>query len=280
MTAIEQVPILDDHSALASPDLAVRASDRRQRGRRTLAHVVHVVWPLLFVLVVWDLWVELKHLPPAVAPHPSKVLSYIWHHPGAFAGDALNTALIVLGGLLLGAVGGVILATLSWFSPLARAAISGPTLVTQCLPIATMVPVLARVFGYDQRTVVIIAALIAFFPVLVFTTGGLRATPAGSDDLFVVFGARRVQRFRHLAVPSAVPRLLVSLRLSVVAAVVGAMLAQWIMGTQGLGYRLVTAQVSFRTSEAWGASFVAILLSVLLYSAMSALCRVASERLT
>jgi NitT/TauT family transport system permease protein len=124
----------------------------------------------------------------------------------------------------------------------------------------------------------IVAALISFFPVLVFTTTGLRSTPAGSDDMFVVFGARRWQRFRHLAVPSAVPRLLVALRLSVVAAVVGAMLAQWIMGTSGLGYRLVVAQVSFRTSEAWGASFVAILLSVALYSAVSALCRVAQSR--
>lgn len=250
------------------PSLAVRA----------LRQVLHVVWPVVLLVAVWWLWVEVSDMPPAVAPTPSSVLEYILKQPGVYATDALATLLIVVGGLLLGTIAGVALATLSWFSHIARATISGPALVTQCLPVATMVPVLARVFGYNQRTVVIIAALIAFFPVMVFTSSGLRSTPPGADDLFRVFGAGRSKRFLYLAVPSAFPRMLVALRLSVVAAVVGAMLAQWIMGTQGLGYRLVIAQVSFRMSEAWGASVVAILLSVVLYTVVSALCRVAQER--
>ncbi|MCU1453688.1 MAG: transporter related protein [Acidimicrobiales bacterium] len=280
MTAIDQATLLDR----ARPASDVIDRDMRSTGvathrlRRVLIHLVHTLWPVAFLLVAWDTWVTVKHLPPAVAPHPGTVLRYVRANPGTFAGDALDTCVIVLGGLLVGAVGGIALATVSWFSSIARAAISGPALVTQCLPVATMVPVLARIFGYNQRTVVIIAALIAFFPVLVFTTAGLRASPPGTDDLFVVLGAGRIQRFRHLAVPSAIPRLLVSLRLSIVAAVVGAMLAQWIMGTSGLGYRLVTAQASFRTAEAWGASLVAIVLSVLLYSAMAALCRLADRR--
>lgn len=279
VTVVEQASISDEATPGTLRPSA--AGDEQARYlRRALAHALHICWPIAFLLVVWALWVDAKHLPPAVAPHPSAVLSFIWHHPGGFASDALNTALIVLGGLLLGSVAGALLASLSWFSSVARAAISGPALVSQCLPVATMVPVLARIFGYNQRTVVIIAAVIAFFPVLVFTTAGLRATPPGADDLFVVLGARRLHRFRFLAVPAAIPRLLVSLRLSVVAAVVGAMLAQWIMGSAGLGYRLVMAQAAFRASEAWAASLVAIVLSVVLYWLVSLLCRVASERLT
>ena len=68
MTAIEDLSVLKeaDTPGLLSP--LPRSKDRPHRLRRALAHVVHVVWPLLFVLVVWELWVELKHLPPAVAP--------------------------------------------------------------------------------------------------------------------------------------------------------------------------------------------------------------------
>jgi len=276
MVVIEQV---EPTEVEARPEPR-RAEPRRgpSLALRALRQVLHVLWPIVLLVGIWWLWVEVSDMPPAVAPTPSAVLDYILKQPGVYATDALATLLIVIGGLLLGSVAGVSLAALSWYSHLARATISGPALITQCLPVATMVPVLARVFGYNQRTVVIIAALIAFFPVMVFTSAGLRSTPAGSDDLFRVLGAGRAKRFRYLAVPSAIPRMLVALRLSVVAAVVGAMLAQWIMGTQGLGYRLVIAQVSFRMSEAWGASVVAILLSVVLYTVVSALCRVAHER--
>jgi NitT/TauT family transport system permease protein len=248
------------------------------RSRRLLAGLVHAVWPIALVLAGWAAWVQLGDLPPAVAPAPADVLTFIVQQPGGFVRDALDTVLVVAGGLALGTVGGALLAALSWFSPLARSVISGPALITQCLPVATISPVLARVFGYNTSTIVIITALIAFFPVLVFTTAGLRQTPPGSDDLFVVFGASRWQRFWRLAAPAAVPRLLVALRLSVVAAVVGAMLAQWIMGTSGLGYRLVVAQAAFRTSEAWAASLVAIVLSVVLYSLVAVLCRRAQRR--
>ncbi|SNQ45422.1 putative ABC-type transporter, integral membrane subunit [Frankia canadensis] len=243
-----------------------------------LGRVVNALWPLALILVAWWAWVRLGHLPPAVAPDPSGVLTFIAHDPGSFALDALRTAGVVLGGLVVGAVAGALLATVSWFSRLARAVISGPALLSQCLPVATISPVLAKVFGYNTTTIVIITALIAFFPVMVFTASGLARTPAGADDLFVVLGARRLDRFFRLAVPSALPRLLVSLRVSIVVAVAGAMLAQWVMGTSGLGYRLIIAQSSFRTSEAWACSVVSIVLSVILYSIVSGLCRLASER--
>ncbi len=258
------------------------ASKPARKGRRVarfaLVQLIHAIWPLAAILVVWWLWVHVKHLPPAVAPDPVDVLRFIGHQPGSFALDAWHTTEVVVGGMLLGVVAGVVLATASWFSASARALISGPALLTQCLPVAVISPILARVFGYNTSTIVIITALIAFFPVMVFTTSGLLQTPAGADDLFIVLGAGRWERFRRLAAPSAVPRMLVSLRLSIVAAVAGAMLAQWIMGTSGLGYRLIVAESSFRTAEAWACSLVSIALSVALYSLVSALCRYAGDR--
>ena len=237
------------------------------------------MWPVGLILLVWTAWVELGDIPPAVAPAPPLVLAYIADHPLSFVEDAAATVLVVAGGLLVGAVAGGLLATASWFSPVARAMINGPALLTQCLPIVTIAPVLASVFGYGTATVLVIAALISFFPVLVFSTAGLQRTPPGSDDLFRVFGASRRQRYIRLAVPSALPSLLVGLRMSTVAAVVGAMLAQWIMGSSGLGYRLALAQASFRTAEAWASSLVAIALSVVLNTVAAALCRVAQNRL-
>lgn len=249
-----------------------------RRARWVVTALVNALWPTVAVVGAWALWVQLGDLPPAVAPHPSAVLHYLAGNAGSFLGDAWSTIEVVVGGLVIGTVVGLLLAALSWFSDILRAIINGPALLTQCLPVATITPVLARVFGYGTSTMIVITALISFFPVLVFSMAGLRRTPAGSDDLFVVFGASVWQRFWRLAAPAAIPRTLVALRVSVVAAVAGTMLAQWIMGTSGLGSRLIVAQSSFRTAEAWASSLVSIALSVLLYAAVSALGRRASER--
>ena len=239
---------------------------------------VHILWPIAFIFAAWTVWIRVEDIPPAVAPAPGAIIDYLSSNATSFVSDAWATVAVVVGGMVLGTVAGALLAGLSWFSPFARSVINGPALLTQCLPIATITPVLARVFGYNTSTIVIITALIAFFPVLVFTGSGLRRTPAGSEDLFVVLGASRWQSFLRLAVPAAVPRTLVALRLSIVGALAGALLAQWIMGTNGLGYRLVIAQSSFRTSEAWSASVVAVALSVVLYALVTALCRLAGDR--
>ena len=267
----------------ASAERSARRSSAGISLRRAvlggLSTLVHMAWPFVLIVVAWHAWVVIGEMPPAVAPRPGAVWEYVSQNPSAFVGDTLNTVKVVGLGLLCGSIAGIALASIGWFSPLAWSIISGPALVTQCLPIAVIVPVVARIFGYNEGTVVIIAGLIAFFPILVFTSAGFRATPAGADDLFVVLGARRLQAFRYLALPSAIPRFLVSLRMSVVSSVVGAMLAQWIMGTSGLGYRLVTAQVSFRGAEAWGAAVVAVVLGVVLYSIANLICRWAERRL-
>jgi ABC-type nitrate/sulfonate/bicarbonate transport system permease component len=258
--------------------LPARGPAAGRRAARAGIGLIHGVWPLAALLAAWELWVRLGDVPPAVAPHPGTVLSFLADNFGSFLGDAGTTVAVVLGGLVVGALAGVLLAALSWWSEVARATINGPALLTQCLPVATITPVLARLFGYGVSTIVLITALISFFPVLVFTATGLRRTPPGADDLFVVLGAGKWQRFRRLALPAAVPRMLVALRLSVVAAVAGTMLAQWVMGTSGLGYRLIIAQTSFRTAEAWASAVVSIILSVLMYAVVSAVCRVAQKR--
>lgn len=252
---------------------------RAGRGlRRVALWALAAFWPVVAVVSAWAAWVHLAGVPPAVAPDPAHVAEYLSANLTSLLGDAWQTTVVVVCGLMLGTASGIVVAGLSWFSDMLRAIINGPVLLTQCLPVATITPVLARVFGYNQLTIVLIAAIIAFFPVLVFTSAGLRATPPGADDLFAVLGAGRWQRFRRLAVPSAIPRLLVALGVSVVAAVAGAMLAQWVMGTSGLGARLVVAQASFRTAEAWACSVIAIVISVVLYAAVSALGRRATER--
>jgi NitT/TauT family transport system permease protein len=127
-------------------------------------------------------------------------------------------------------------------------------------------PVIARVLGNDQRTVVASAALITLFPTLALVAAGLRAEPRGSADVFTVLGAGRLTRLRLLALPAAVPNLLTALRISSANCILAALVAEYLMGTSGLGRDFAIAEGSFRLPAAWAAALVATALSTAAFS--------------
>ncbi len=121
---------------------------------------------------------------------------------------------------------------------------------------------MVRIFGYDARTVLAIVVIIAFFPAFVFTTAGLRALPPGSADLFHVLGAGTFGRLRLLALPAAIPEWAVVFRLAAANAILVAMVAEFLMGTSGLGHLFHAARTDLAMERALGASAIATVISV------------------
>ncbi len=224
-------------------------------------------WPLLLLLVAWQAWVSFGHVASIVAPAPLAVAAELVSHPADFAREGGATLLVALAGLALGALLSLALAVSTWFSPLASGAVSFPALLVQATPLVALMPVLARLLGYDQRTVIAAAALIAFFPSFVLAVSGLRALPPGAGDLFAVLGANRFARLRLLALPAAVPNLLTALRISSANCILAALVAEYLMGTTGLGRLFAVSESSFEIARAWAACLVATVLSVLGYLA-------------
>lgn len=91
---------------------------------------------------------------------------------------------------------------------------------------------------------------------------GMRALPPGTRDVFAVLGAKRLTRLRLLAVPSAVPSLLTALRISSANCILAALVAEYLMGTTGLGRLFATSESRFDTAAAWAACLVATIASV------------------
>jgi len=218
-------------------------------------------WPPLLLLGLWQAWVSLARVPAIVMPQPLAVASELAGHPAFYIQEGATTLGVALAGLIAGAAVSVVLAAGAWFSPYATAALTWPVLLIQATPIVALMPVLARVLGYDQRTVVASAALITVFPTLALVAAGLRALPRGSGDVFAALGADRLTRLRLLALPSAVPNLLVALRISSANCILAALVAEYLMGTSGLGRDFALAEGSFHLAAAWAACLVATALS-------------------
>ena len=235
-------------------------------------------WPFLALLVMWQLWVTLARVPAIVMPAPLGVAAELVRDPGLYLREGGATLFAAALGLLAGTFLAALVAVLAWWSPFVTGALTLPALLVQSTPVVALLPVLSRVMGYDRRTIVAATVLITFFPTLVLIASGLRALPAGSDALFATLGASRLARLRYLALPAAIPNLLTALRISAANCMLATLVAEYLMGTSGLGRLFAVAQSTFDTERAWAACAVATAVSVTAFLASRRLESAGGER--
>jgi NitT/TauT family transport system permease protein len=236
-------------------------ADRAAAARRFAS----LVWPVALLIGAWELWIVAGGVPSIVAPSPLAVARELGAHPLVYAGAAATTTAVAAAGLVIGLALGVGLAILVWLTPFAAGLLTFPALLVQSTPLVALLPVIARLLGYGEPTVVAAAALITFLPTF-FVGAGLRASPPGTDALFSALGASRVTRLRRLALPAAVPSGLTALRVAAANSLLAALVAEYLIGQTGLGRMFADAQTQMLTAQAWGASLVATALSVTAYA--------------
>jgi ABC-type nitrate/sulfonate/bicarbonate transport system permease component len=134
-----------------------------------------------------------------------------------------------------------------------------------------LIPVIARLLGYDSRTELAAIAVMTFFPSYVYCTAGLRQLPAMSRDVFFVLHASRWQDLRLLALPAALPSLAAALRVGATFSILVALLAEYLMQTGGLGALIAVTMQQFHLARALGASALAMALSAALFDVTRAL---------
>lgn len=230
-------------------------------------------WGIAAIVVAWEVSVRAADLNPIVMPKPSSILLDILYHADVYLVGALQTSVFAVAGLFLGMLIGTLLSILAWLSRFLNGLLTPVAIILASVPVVAMIPILARIFGYDIKTVVVIVAIISFFPAFVFTNSGLRSLPAGSDDLFTVLGVGTFRRLFYLALPSAIPEWTVALRLVAANAILSAIVAEFLMGTSGLGHIFAEARASLDMVSALGASAVAAVISIFAFLGASAVER-------
>jgi ABC-type nitrate/sulfonate/bicarbonate transport system permease component len=229
------------------------------------------LWPVALLLLLWQIWVSAAGYSSIVLVPPGAVLSDLVHFPGIYLSPALHTLAFALGGLSVGMALGLLLALAAWLSDLLAGVTTPFALLLSSTPVVCLIPVIARLFGYESRTELVAIALMTFFPSFVYCTAGLRQLPARSGDVLVVLHASRWQTLRLLAVPAALPSLATALRVGATYSVLVALVAEYLMQTGGLGTLFAVTMQQFQLARALGASALAMALSVVLFEATRAI---------
>ncbi len=224
-------------------------------------------WAILLILIGWQIWVMLTNYNSIVIVSPLAVLRDMLSTPLSYAAPALWTLAFALGGLASGLLTGLLLAIAVWRWDLLSMVISPIALLLSSTPVVCLIPLLARIFGYQSGTEFVTVTIMTFFPSFVFATQGLRKLPPMTSEFFSVLAATRTKRLLYLALPAALPSMAVALRVGAAYSILVTMVSEYLMQTGGLGNMFALNSQAFQTERAWGASFAAMALSVALYSA-------------
>ena len=232
---------------------------------------------LLILLALWELAVRQWGLSALVLPAPSAVAMALWNGlaSGYFWPHLLATLQALLLGLAIGSVVGLLigmlLAELVW----AEQVFKPYLVVSQVVPKLALAPLFVLWFGFGMLPTVLITALICFFPLMENTLTGLRQVDAQRLQLFQMLGATRLQTLLRLKLPMGLPAILAGLRVAVVLALVGVVVAEFMGASQGLGAVIIAAQGMMDTTLMFAALVLIAVLGLVLYQ----LCLMLEQRL-
>ena len=226
------------------------------QSQKILGQFLVIVTPFLFILI-WHLIAA--GTTPLILPGPKDVFMRLFSYfvSGRVWPHLFMTTQEILAGFVLGSVLGLGFGTLISESVIARKVIMPYIIVTQALPKFALAPMLVIWFGFGMAPKVIIAALIAFFPLVENTYMGLTTTPGSQLELFRALRASRITTLLKLRVPHAIPAIFSGFRVALMLSLVGAVVAEYVGANQGLGALIIVSQGTLDT-ELMFVSFVVL----------------------
>lgn len=206
---------------------------------------------LIGLMAAWQLTFGVLFTGSSVIATPSQIADTIVRNADTLQYHLLTTVQEAAIGFVVGTTFAFSLAVVSLGPRIVGTNIMRVALVLNSLPLIVLAPVLVIWFGATITPRVIVAALATFFGVLVNTNRGLRSTRRETLELFHVLGAGPLQRLTALRLPSSLPFVLSSLRVAVVASVLGAVIGEWVGANQGLGVMLIFSLYQLDTPMLW-----------------------------
>ena len=242
---------------------------------RSLRVVVPIIVGIVFV-AAWEGLVRYLAVPRFVLPPPSMIVTALVDDFFPLVASAWVTLKVTLSAFIVALVLGVVIAILFAQSRLFEMSLFPYAVVLQVTPIVSIAPLVLIWVGLDhlERALLILATIVAFFPILSNTTLGLKSVDHNLQSLFDLYGATRWQRLKDLQFPSALPHLLGGMRISGGLALIGAVVAEFVAGSgtgTGLAWRIVEAGNRLNIPRMFAALLLMSLLGIVIFFSLSAL---------
>ncbi len=243
-------------------------------SRQKLLEFAFPAFALAMALAAWEAAVRWFAIPPFILPAPSLIATTLIKDWGTLSRSLMVTLTITLEALALAVVGGVALAILFAQWRIVERAFFPFAVVMQVTPIVAIAPLLL-IYLSSSTAVLVVAFLVAFFPILANTTLGLSSADHNLLDLFHLYRASRWQQLRWLRLPSALPYFLAGLRIGGGLALIGAIVAEIAAGSAGhgagLAYRIVESGFRLNIARMFAALLLISVSGITIYLMLATL---------
>jgi NitT/TauT family transport system permease protein len=279
MTTPTKIP---DDTALTIEQVEAQVQDRRARhqSRARISAVIYPIMTVIGTLLAWEIVARVFRIPSFLLPAPSAIVASLVEHAGLLLKHGWTTTVEIVLGYLLSIVIGVPLAIGIFMSPAFSRSVLPLLISSQAMPKVAVAPLLLVWFGFGLLPKVLIAFLIAFFPIVISTAVGLASIEPEKIHLARSMGLGPAATFFKIRLPSALPSVFGGLKISITLAVVGAVVGEFVGGDAGLGYLLMVANGNLDTPLLFAGIFALTVQGVVLYFLVELAERLAIPRRT
>ncbi|AJE47766.1 ABC transporter permease [Celeribacter indicus] len=244
---------------------------RRDRIAKWLLPVAVVA----LAIFLWDRVVVWNGIPHYILPGPGLVVETLiadWAMLSSALWVTVKITLMALGVAVIGGVGLAILFTQSRYFEMSFYPFA---VILQVTPVVAIAPLIFIYVDSRLAGLLLCAWIVAFFPILSNTTLGLNSTDHNLRDLYKIYGATRWQRLRYLQLPTALPYFLGGLRIAGGLSLIGAVVAEYVAGTGGIGsglaFRILEAGYRLNIPRMFAALLLIAATGVVIFTAASLL---------
>ncbi|WP_321363196.1 ABC transporter permease [uncultured Celeribacter sp.] len=264
-TDMNNTPIVDEE------ELRYARAEKREKIAKWVLPVVVIA----LAIFLWDRMVVWNDIPHYILPGPGLVLETLIKDWGMLSDALIVTLKITLAALAVAVIGGVGLAILFTQSRYFEMSFYPFAVILQVTPVVSIAPLIFIYVDSRIAGLLLCAWIVAFFPILSNTTLGLNSTDHNLRDLYKIYGATRWQRLRYLQLPTALPYFLGGLRIAGGLSLIGAVVAEYVAGTGGIGsglaFRILEAGYRLNIPRMFAALLLIAATGVVIFTAASLL---------
>lgn len=252
-------------------------SPAKFRGNPWSGRMSAIAYPAGFMLLVVLLWwgaTSTGMAPPYILPSPGDTWAALSENGAYLALHTWVTTIETIVGFLIAAVVGVGMAVIMVYSRTLERTFYPIILFAQVIPKIAIAPLFIVWLGFGPEPKVLVAVLMAFFPIVIAGISGLRSVDPEALELASIMGGSRWKTFIKIRFPAALPELLSGLKVAATLAVTGAVVGEFVGANEGLGYVILQANGNLDTAMLFAALIIMSALGVLLFLILEVIERI------
>ncbi|WP_235624308.1 ABC transporter permease [Mycolicibacterium goodii] len=218
------------------------------------------------LLAAWWAVTEAELVAPYILPSPAETWLAVQDNAAYLAHNTWVTTWETVLGFVIAAIVGELVAVVMIYSAGVEKTVYPLILFAQVVPKIAIAPLFIVWLGFGPSPKILVAVLMAFFPIVISGLAGLRSVDPEILELTSTMGASRFKTFLKIRFPASLPQLMSGLKVAATLAVTGAVVGEFVGANEGLGYVILQANGNVDTAMLFAALIIMSLLGIALFA--------------